>query len=230
MLNLVSRQDPRDWYAGPELPEIRLPPLGDLRGFKIAFSPNLGHLKVDAEVAAAVKRAAETLTDLGVTVVESPFSTIGAQKTFETLWFGAARHRLAKLSDAERARVDPDLIAAAESAAHLSVADHLDANLHCAELGRKAEALLNQYDALITPTVPVPAFDVGRETPSGRGRWTDWAAFNYPFNLTQQPACSVPCGFTAAGLPIGLQVISRKYRDDCVLKIAAAYQAASPVP
>jgi len=60
--------------------------------------------------------------------------------------------------------------------------------------------------------------------------WPSWTPFTYPFNLTQQPAASVPCGFTADGLPIGLQIVGPRYGDALVLRAARAYEAAHPQP
>ena len=77
------------------------------------------------------------------------------------------------------------------------------------------------YDLLLTPSLPLPAFEVGHLVPpSGEWgtAWCDWAPFSYPFNLTQQPAASVPCGFTSQGLPIGLQIVGPIGADDRVLQ------------
>ena len=90
-----------------------------------------------------------------------------------------------------------------------------------------------RYDLLITPTVPLPAFEAGALVPpSGDwgGAWTDWSPFSYPFNLTTQPAASVPCGLTAAGLPIGLQVVGPIGADALVLRAARALEEAAPFP
>jgi aspartyl-tRNA(Asn)/glutamyl-tRNA(Gln) amidotransferase subunit A len=87
-----------------------------------------------------------------------------------------------------------------------------------------------RYDLLLTPSLAVPAFGVGRLEPEGSGDedWTNWTPFSYPFNLTQQPACSVPCGFTADGLPVGLQIVGPMHADDLVLRAARAFETARP--
>jgi aspartyl-tRNA(Asn)/glutamyl-tRNA(Gln) amidotransferase subunit A len=104
-------------------------------------------------------------------------------------------------------------------------------------VGRRSELAIHmgrfhaRYDLLLTPAVPIPAFEAGREVPEGspHRRWTSWTPFTYPFNLTQQPAASVPCGFTSAGLPVGLQIVGAKYKDALVLRAAHAYQTANPL-
>jgi len=89
-----------------------------------------------------------------------------------------------------------------------------------------------RYDLLITPTVAVAPFTAGRLAPETIGDvgsdWTRWASFSYPFNLTQQPAASVPCGFTKAGLPVGLQILGPMHGDRRVLRAARAFEKLQP--
>jgi aspartyl-tRNA(Asn)/glutamyl-tRNA(Gln) amidotransferase subunit A len=87
----------------------------------------------------------------------------------------------------------------------------------------------SRYDLLLTPTLPIPAFEAGVEVPAGwpRKRWTSWTPFTYPFNMTQQPAASVPCGFTSRGLPVGLQIVGPRHADNAVLAAAHAFQQAT---
>ncbi len=89
-----------------------------------------------------------------------------------------------------------------------------------------------RYDLLVTPTVAVPALPVGRDTldDSPDALWIDWAPFSYPFNLTRQPAASVPCGLTKSGLPIGLQIVGPLYDEPTVLRAARAFERARPFP
>jgi aspartyl-tRNA(Asn)/glutamyl-tRNA(Gln) amidotransferase subunit A len=84
-----------------------------------------------------------------------------------------------------------------------------------------------QYDVLVTPTLPLTAFPVGQDVPDGSEspEWTSWTPYTYPFNLTQQPALSVPCGLTSAGLPVGLQIVGPRHADALVLRVGQAYQA-----
>ena len=88
-----------------------------------------------------------------------------------------------------------------------------------------------RFDLLLTPTLPLPAFAVGRNTPEHGAYgedWTRWTPFTYPFNITEQPAVSVPCGLTAAGLPAGLQIVGAFGKDALVLRAAAAFEQARP--
>ena len=99
-------------------------------------------------------------------------------------------------------------------------------------LGLRMSEFHASWDLLVTPTLPLPAFEAGADVPAGSSDpdWTSWTPFTFPFNLTQQPAGTVPCGFTSAGLPVGLQVVGPRYRDALVLRAMAAYEAAHPEP
>ena len=97
-------------------------------------------------------------------------------------------------------------------------------------LGELMNRFHTRFDLLVTPTLPLPAFKVGREV-SGlmkEKRWTDWTPFSYPFNLTQQPAATVPCGLTKSGLPVGLHIVGPRYADALVLRAARAFESTHP--
>jgi aspartyl-tRNA(Asn)/glutamyl-tRNA(Gln) amidotransferase subunit A len=95
------------------------------------------------------------------------------------------------------------------------------------DLGRRFGILHETYDALVCPTMPIAAFAAGQPSPDGwpSDLWTSWTPYTYPFNMTQQPALSLPCGFTTDQRPIGLQVVGPRHGDAAVLRIAAAYEA-----
>ena len=82
-------------------------------------------------------------------------------------------------------------------------------------LGVQMNEFHRDYDLLLTPTLPLAAFDAGKEVADllREKRWTDWTPFTYPFNLTQQPAASIPCGLTKDGLPVGLHIVGPRYAD-----------------
>ena len=124
--------------------------------------------------------------------------------------------------------MDPGLVAIAEQGARATVLEYLGAMAVRNELGLLMGEFHSRYDLLLTPTLPIPAFERGVEVPAGwpRERWTSWTPFTYPFNMTQQPAASVPCGF-AAGLPVGLQIVGPRHADATVLAAAHAFQMAT---
>jgi aspartyl-tRNA(Asn)/glutamyl-tRNA(Gln) amidotransferase subunit A len=132
----------------------------------------------------------------------------------------------------KRELMDPDLLRVAEKGEAIELSDYLRAVELRGALGTALKLFHARYEVLLTPTLPIPAFDAGRLAPPDygdvAGDWTAWAPFSYPFNLTQQPVASVPCGFTRDGLPVGLQVAGPMHDDALVLRVARAFEAARP--
>ena len=131
----------------------------------------------------------------------------------------------ASFTPAQRALMDLGLVEIAAAGAALPLLDYLAAVKAREIMGVAMNLFHQRWDLLLTPTLPIPAFAAGREVPDGdtRKRWTNWTPFTYPFNLTRQPAATVPCGFTRSGLPIGLQIVGRVYDDATVLRAARAF-------
>ena len=131
----------------------------------------------------------------------------------------------------KKGQLDPGLRYLADEGAALSLKAFLDANAARGIYGSGMQQFMEAYDFLVTPTVATPAFDVGRLTPlDGDGNaWMAWTPFSFPFNLTQQPAASVNCGFTKDGLPVGLQIVGKMYDDAGVLAASAAYESIDPL-
>jgi aspartyl-tRNA(Asn)/glutamyl-tRNA(Gln) amidotransferase subunit A len=232
LLDVMSEPDARDWTALPPPERSFLDGIEDgVRGLRVAFSPDLGYVSVEPEVAAAVERAAGALADLGAHVERADPGFADPRETFETLWSAGAAKLVADL-DCPADVFDPGLAAMAAAGGGRSLIDYLREAGRRDELGIRMSRFHEEWDLLVTPTLPIPAFEAGVEVPDGwpgRG-WPSWTPFTYPFNLTQQPAASVPCGFTAAGLPIGLQIVGPRYGDALVLRAARAYEAAHPQP
>jgi aspartyl-tRNA(Asn)/glutamyl-tRNA(Gln) amidotransferase subunit A len=149
-------------------------------------------------------------------------------EAFQVLWYSGAAAVLAPLLD-RRDEMDPGLVAVAEAGAAFSAVDYLDAAAVRNDLGALMGAFHAEHDLLVTPTMPIPAFALGRDAPPDwpSERWTSWTPFTYPFNMTQQPAASVPCGRTTDGLPIGLQIVGPRHADATVLAAAHAFQQAT---
>jgi aspartyl-tRNA(Asn)/glutamyl-tRNA(Gln) amidotransferase subunit A len=125
--------------------------------------------------------------------------------------------------------MDKGLLEAAKKGERVTTAQYFDAMQKRAALGTLMSRFHERYDLLVTPTLPIAAFDVGRDAPKGMKRWTNWTPFTFPFNLTQQPAASIPCGLTRAGLPVGLHIVGPKYAEARVLRAARAFERAHPI-
>lgn len=226
MLDVLCEPDSRDWSALPPPQGSFVDGLDDgVRGLRIAVSTDLGFATVHPEIAAAVTAAAAAFTDLGATVEQADPGFADPVEDFHILWFSGAAKSVAHLSADQRATMDTGLQEICEQGLTYSAQDYLDATNTRMALGQRMGAFHDTYDLLITPTVAVPPFAAGRETPDGTGRWTSWTPFTYPFNMTQQPAASVPCGFTTDGLPIGLQIVGPRHADARVLRAARAFES-----
>jgi aspartyl-tRNA(Asn)/glutamyl-tRNA(Gln) amidotransferase subunit A len=232
MLTVLAQPDARDWTSLP--PDARDYGIGledGIRGLRIAWSPTLGYARnVDREVAAACAQAVQRLAELGAHVeaidpgIEDPLEiTCG-------LWFVGAWTLWNTLTAQQQAVTDPDFAAEAQLGAGFSALEVQRLVLRRGALGSHLRQFMRRFDLLITPTVAVPAFEARA---AGEGAMTSeallsWTPFSYPFNLTQQPACTVPCGLTAAGLPIGLQFVGPMFADALVLRAARAYESLRP--
>jgi aspartyl-tRNA(Asn)/glutamyl-tRNA(Gln) amidotransferase subunit A len=232
MLNVLALPDARDWHALPHDPRDYRVGLEDgVRGLRVAYSPDLGYAKVDPEVAALVRKGAQVLADLGAHVDEVNPGFGSPEPIFRAHWFTGAAYLLKSFTPEQKKLVDPCLVEVAEQGAKISMIELLDAQLKRGALGAAMTQFHQRYDLLVTPTLSIAAFDAGKEVADTmiEKRWTDWTPFSYPFNLTQQPAASIPCGLTQAGLPVGLHIVGPRYADALVLRAARAFETAVPI-
>lgn len=229
MLDVIAQPDARDWSALPPAERSYTEGLGDgIRRLRIAYSPTLGYATVDPEITDSVRRAVDVLADLGAEVDEVDPGFDDPVVAYHVLWFSGAAKVMEPYGDDVLALIDPGLAEVVAEGKELSALDYISASAVRVELGTRMGRFHERYDVLVTPTLPIPAFEAGVEVPAGSGlrRWTGWTPFTYPFNLTQQPALSVPCGLTAAGLPVGLQVVGPRHADALVLRAGRAYEQA----
>ncbi len=233
MLSVIGEPDGRDMTAwNTPTPDYRIGLDDGVHGLRIAWSPRLGYVqKLDPEVEAATKKAAQVLGDLGAIVEEADPGFTEPYEMIMTLWGAVSAMIVDAASESDRAKMDPGFLRMAEDGRKYSLADYLAAYTARADLANTTLRFHEKYDLLLTPQMPIPAFEVSHVTPpdgSYGDRWIAWSPYTYPFNLTQQPAASVPCGFTSDGLPIGLQIVGPAHRDHLVLRAARAYESAHP--
>ncbi|MFG2496773.1 amidase [Streptomyces sp. NPDC048441] len=232
MMDVISGPDWRDWsQLGPVAGSFRAGIEGGVRGLRIAYSPSLGgQVAVRPAVAASVRQAVESLAAQGAYVEETDPDFTDPVEAFHTLWFSGAARVIQHLPPAKRELLDPGLREICAQGARSSALDYLAAVDVRMELGRRMGRFHQTYDLLVTPTLPITAFEAGAEVPhnSGHRRWTGWTPFTYPFNMTQQPAATVPCGVDGEGLPIGVQIVGARHADALVLRAAhTLYEAGS---
>ena len=232
-LEVMAGPHPLDYTsleAGPAAYAARLHE--GIKGKRVAFSPDLGHARVDPDVAALVKAAADRFSELGAIVEEvaTPWAAPGPELI--RLFWAAHLTRLKPHLENWESRMDPGLVACIKAATNVSVADYQLARerkmTYIADIHRWFEGC----DLLLTPAVSVAAFPAEKLMPEHWPRhdwdWVSWAEFSYPFNMSWNPAASVPCGFTAQGLPVGLQIVGKRFDDLGVLQASAAFEAMQP--
>ena len=233
MLNVMQRPDARDWSALPLTDTDHLVGLDDgVVGLRIAYSPTLGYASnVDPEIAAAVDDAVGILAELGARVEAVDPGFDDPLEITTGLWFSGAWTLWNQLSAAQQAVTDPDFAAEARLGEPLSNLEVQRLVLRRGELGSTMRQFMEHYDLLVTPSVAVPAFEArpAGHRPLDPTSMLGWTPFSYPFNLTQQPACTIPCGLTKAGLPIGLQLVGPMFADSLVLRAARAFETVRPI-
>ncbi|HET7327927.1 MAG TPA: amidase, partial [Nocardioidaceae bacterium] len=191
LLDVVSQPDSRDWSQLAPPPASFHAGLDDgVAGLRVAFSPTLGYVDVDPEVAAIVQRAASVFSELGAHVEEVDPGFGDPIEAFDVLWYAGVAKVLAAFPREARGEVEPALAQVCEQGETYSALDYLEATAQRMALGVAMGRFHDSYDLLLTPTLPRVAFEAGVEVPadSTAPRWTSWTPFSYPFNLTQQPA------------------------------------------
>lgn len=234
MMNVLKRPDPRDWTALPPDDSDYLATLEEgVRGLRVAWSPTLGYAaNVHPEVAEACARAAAAFEALGARVEAVDPGFEDPLEITTGLWFLGSWTLWNTLTPAQQALTDPDFRAQAELGAALSALDVQRLVLRRGALGAHMRQFMTRWDLLLTPALAVPAFDArpAGSVPMTPESMLGWTPFSYPFNLTQQPACTIPCGLTRDGLPIGLQIVGPMFADALVLRAARAFETTRPLP
>ncbi|MEO5694689.1 MAG: amidase [Usitatibacter sp.] len=221
MLQAIARPDPRDWYALPPATLDFDRPL-EAAGLKLGLYIGKSHPMLDPQVEARIREVAERLKQAGASVQEIELPLEGGLDILLPHWNAGALHMVSALPEEKRALVDPGLRAAAERGKALTIEQYYRATFLRQRFGEAMQAALRPFDAIITPTLPIVAFEAGREWPAGADceSWLEWASYVFPFNLSRQPAASVPVGVCSEGLPIGAQVAGLLNADEKVVGIA----------
>jgi aspartyl-tRNA(Asn)/glutamyl-tRNA(Gln) amidotransferase subunit A len=206
----------------------------DISRLRVAWSPDLGYAQVDAQVAEISQAAAARFEMLGCAVVADHPRAPDPWPVIEVVFAVSQYSRHIDDLNEVRDRLDPGRIELLEYATTLSAADIMRAHNEWNAYHHVWRKFMQNYDLMLTPTMACPPFAAGDHKPETvNGEQTThlgWTGFAYPFNLTGQPAATVPCGFTRAGLPAGLQLVGRMREDHVVLRAAAAYEAAFSWP
>ncbi len=226
MLRVLAGPDPRD----PNCVERAVPDYGNglnggIEGKRIALARGFFFADCDPEVAAAVTAAAQALGGLGAVVEEIELPDMEAAYLVGgmTIACEAAAYHAKNLRERPEA-FSEELRASLELGGFYSAIDYLQAQRARRRITEAVLGAVQPFDAVLTPTSPVPATPID-DTPRQHGALRHRNTI--PFNLTGLPAVSIPCGFTEAGLPIGLQIVGKAFDEAGILKLARAYERAT---
>jgi aspartyl-tRNA(Asn)/glutamyl-tRNA(Gln) amidotransferase subunit A len=234
MLSVIAAPDARDMTAwNTPAPDFSAGLDAGVRGLRVAFSAHLGQdFKLDPEIEAAARKAARVLEEQGAIVEETDPPLERTREMIQAMWWPVMT-MLADAAGPRRADMDPGLLKLAELGKRFTVGDYVAAYTERTELHQAMLAFHQRYDLLLTPSMPITALKVGLETTEDGvygTDWTGWSPYTYPFNLTQQPAASVPSGLAANGLPMGVQIVGAPRTDATVLRAAQVIEQALPMP
>lgn len=236
MLDVMAGPDERDRFSIPAPDGSYMESLqGGVKGLKVAYTSDLAVQAVDPEVVGVTRKAASVFEDLGCEVVEAdPGIPDMSSELVTVVVLETATAHEDNLDEAKE-MMYPLYKPFLDLPPMFSSMDYARVLFHREDVWAKLWPFFEEYDLLLTPTTACPAFDLkeggmlapesidGKEvTPAS------WIGFTFPFNFTGQPAASVPCGFTKEGLPVGLQIVGRRYDEPTVLRAAAAFEEAMP--
>jgi aspartyl-tRNA(Asn)/glutamyl-tRNA(Gln) amidotransferase subunit A len=234
MMSVMSGPHPWDHTCLESGPADYVGRLGEgIEGRKIAFSPDLGHARVDPELAELVQAAVKVLaSDLKAKVEQvTPAWGKDGPEIIRVMYPAHATGNAKFLAKFER-QMDPGLVAMIKTGLSFSTAQYQEARDKKSAFVAAMARFMEDWDFLVTPTVSTPAFPAERVVPAHWPQhdwdWIQWAEFSYPFNFSGMPAATVPCGFTKDGLPVGMQIVGKRFDDLGVLQAAYAFSKARP--
>lgn len=232
LLGAISGHDRRDPFAvaGP-VPDYLAACGQSIKGMRIAWSPTFGYARSDPEILQICEKAARGFEQLGCTVelVEAPLGDEPLD-IWTAEFYGGVGTKLKGILEGAADQLDPAVVELLSGALDNSIEDYFKLLFARYAFREQVREFFDDYDLLLSPVLPVAAFDVGRNVPPG---WEDrnavsWVYYTYPFNATGQPAASIPAGFTEAGLPVGLQMVGRINSEVDIFRAAAAFEEACP--
>ncbi|MCB8880212.1 amidase [Acidisoma cellulosilytica] len=230
MMSVLARPDARNPNpASFTTPDFHGVLQDGVQGWRIGYLPTINDAPVEPEIAQAVAAGAMRFRELGATVEEASLSLPGETDIYITILSAGTALLLDRFTPEQQALMEPPLRTLAAMGRKVSGVDYARAYHQVRSQYIVAlRALFARYDLLVLPSMPAPAFPVLHDYPGEQtGEWrADWTPFTHPFNLTSSPCCSIPCGVTRSGLPIGLQLVGPWGGDRAVLQAAMRFEDA----
>lgn len=236
-LDVMTGYHPLDQSSAPLPPQNFLANLKrDPKGMRVAWTPDFGAVEVDPEVREAFEKTLAVFKEMGCILEQATPDMTDARDIFKWIMFSeAVGGHMQFFREDGSTDLGDEYAKFLRRRMDIKVRDYMDATHRRRELYMRTQKFFDKYDALLTPTMAIPPFkhpatmDDYPSTVNGvEVGSTGWHPFTFPFNLTGQPAATVPCGFSKAGLPIGLQIVAPRFDDLRVMQIAAAYERANP--
>jgi aspartyl-tRNA(Asn)/glutamyl-tRNA(Gln) amidotransferase subunit A len=232
MLDVMSGPSSSDRHSlsrhAPFLEDIQ----GGIAGLRVAWSPDLGFAQVDPDVLTVCEQAVQRFSELGCHVEEANPGLADPWPVIDMLFAIGQASGVADRLDEVRDKLDQGRLKVIERALSWSAVELQQTAMRREQYFHDMMAFMENYDLLVTPTMPITAFPAGQDYPAEINgvpmRYLSWTAFTYPFNLTGQPAASVPCGFAGDHTPVALQIVGRWRDDATVLRAAARFEDSMP--
>jgi len=229
LLGVISRPDTRDYTSLPWEDRDYLDDIdAGVRGLRIGLLTDMGFgLPVHPEIRSRVEAAAGVFAALGAIVTPMPpMFDDDPEPDFDQLVQTCGRADFAALSPERQAMVLPQIADWCRQGEHTSAYVLTRAAVGIGHTRRRVIAAGAAYDYLVSPTMAIEPYAAELPWPEGGSQHNP---FCFPFNLSEQPAISICCGFTSSRLPVGLQIVGKRFDDAGVLRLARAYEAARPV-
>lgn len=226
LLDAIAKPDDRDGMCWPG-PGFQPPQgSGSLEGLRVAVDLDWGPYPVEPDVRAAVQQAADWLAARGATVQPVSVDVSGARETLDLLWEAGCAAVIAHAGPEKRELFDTTMRYFADRASGRTAVEYADAMANRTLLAARFADLHRDWDVLLTPVTTTPAFEVDTDIPAGSGMesWLDWAPYTYPFNLTGQPAITVPAAIDARNRPLAIQLVGPRFSDQRLLDVAAVIE------
>jgi aspartyl-tRNA(Asn)/glutamyl-tRNA(Gln) amidotransferase subunit A len=223
LLSVIGQRDRRDWYAVPAAPGTFWP-LPDLpmKQPRVAVIRRLWGQRATPEVEQAFEKALEGLAATGAELVDVEPDWPDIREAFRVHWMAGAGNAIRALPADRQETIEAGLLQSAREGAKVTLAQFQDAVAQRERFGSAVNLFFGAWDFIVTPSTTTVAFPVGQEnvSPGDHSHTLGWASFLYPFNLSQNPAISLPAGLSAGGLPVGIQIVGDRFADAAVLGLA----------